>query len=115
MLHRRQFLIGSGIAALGACAAKVAGPGAKTADPGPSTPVPTGDGARLAPFADGITIDGASALDMFYGYEGTPDELAKMVRDDLAAAKGSGLSAVVATVAPQGQFWLDDAAFEKTK
>jgi membrane dipeptidase len=108
--RRRELLIGGGLMALSACAAKLAGPGAKV-----ETPVPTGEAARWAPFGAGITVDGASALDMFYDEEGTPEERARTVVSDLAAAKASGLSAVVATVAPQGRFWLDDAAFEKTK
>jgi membrane dipeptidase len=113
-MFRREILIGGGIAALSACASKLAGTKAAAAN-GPDTPVPAGEAARWAPFADGITIDGASGLGLFYADGETPEERAKAVADDLAAAKASGLSAVVATVAPQGRFWLDDAAFEKNK
>ncbi|HEX4416553.1 MAG TPA: membrane dipeptidase [Kofleriaceae bacterium] len=121
---RRDLLIGGGLAAIAACAPKL-GPAGAPAGPAsaPPTPVPTGEAARWAPYASGITIDAASALDLFYtgdptppgGTPPSPDEVARSIAADLAAAKASGLTAVVATVAPQGRFWLDDAAYEKTK
>jgi membrane dipeptidase len=37
------------------------------------------------------------------------------VSAELAQTRRSGLSAVVMTVAPSGRFWLNDAAFEKTR
>jgi len=61
-MPRRRFLIGSGLAALSACAGRT--PGVTHDMPGPDTPVPTGTAARWPPFPDGITIDGASALEI---------------------------------------------------
>jgi membrane dipeptidase len=62
------------------------------------------------PYRRSIVIDGAGGL--MLGYL-EPDDPA--VPGELAAARASGLTAVVLTVAPQGQFWLDDAAFQRTK
>jgi membrane dipeptidase len=92
----------------------MARPAAKN-EAGPETAVPSGAAAHWAPFSQGITIDGAGALELFYAEDEQPEERAKILANDLAAAKASGLSAMVATVAPQGRFWLDDAAFEKNK
>jgi membrane dipeptidase len=111
---RRRLLIGSGFAALSACASRMARPAA-TNEAGPDTPVPKGAAAHWGPFAEGITIDGAAALELFYAGDEPPEERAKILSTDLAAAKASGLSAVISTVGPQGRFWLDDAAFEKNK
>ncbi|HET9623360.1 MAG TPA: membrane dipeptidase [Kofleriaceae bacterium] len=109
-LRRRDFLIGSGLAALGACAPRIAGPGAEA-----STPVPSGAAARWAPYADGITIDGAAGLFFFFDDTMTAEDNAAMMASEFAAAKASGLSAVVMTVGPAGRFWLTDEAFEKNK
>lgn len=110
MLRRRDFLIGAGLAALGACASKL------SSGLGPATPypVPTGAAATWPPFASGISIDGASAVNLLFDFADA-SELDKVIAEDLAAAKRSGLTAVVATVAPQGRFWLDDAAFLKNQ
>jgi membrane dipeptidase len=62
------------------------------------------------PYRRSIVIDGAGGL--MLGYL-EPDDPA--VPGELAAARASGLTGVVLTVAPQGQFWLDDAAFQRTK
>lgn len=62
------------------------------------------------PYRRSIVIDGAGGL--MLGYL-DPDDPA--VPGELAAARASGLTGVVLTVAPQGQFWLDDAAFQRTK
>ncbi len=61
------------------------------------------------PYRRSIVIDGAGGL--MLGYL-EPDDPA--VPGELAAARASGLTGVVLTVAPQGQFWLDDAAFQRT-
>jgi membrane dipeptidase len=113
-MFRRRFVIGSSLAALSACAGRTPVRDAQ-ADAGPPTPVPTGAAAHWAPFAEGITIDGAAAPSFFYADDEPPEERARITAKDLAAATASGLSAVIATVAPQGRFWLDDAAFEKNK
>jgi membrane dipeptidase len=55
-------------------------------------------------------IDGAGGLSLGYLEADDP-----AVPGELAVARASGLTAVVLTVAPQGQFWLDDAARERTR
>ncbi|HEY0192239.1 MAG TPA: membrane dipeptidase [Kofleriaceae bacterium] len=104
MLRRRELLIGAGLAALSACVGRVGGERSGAA-------VPAG---RWAPYAGAMAIDGASALDLLFAFD-DPAEFAKVVQGDLAAARQSGLTAVVATVAPQGRFWLDDEAFLKNQ
>ena len=107
MLYRRDLLIGAGAAALGACVAQ----GQK---PGPTSP-PGGDAAHWAPYRDTISIDGAGGIWLVYPDDTPADEVAKSITSELAAARASGLTAVVTTVAPQGRFWLNDAAYEKTR
>ncbi|HEX8114550.1 MAG TPA: membrane dipeptidase, partial [Kofleriaceae bacterium] len=77
--------------------------------------VPQGAAARWPPFAAGVTIDAAAAVNLVWTDVADQSEVARQLPGELAAARASGLSAVVTTVAPQGRFWLDDAAFEKTK
>lgn len=93
-MQRRDFLIaGAGLAAgalLGADA---------TASPRP-----------WPPFADMLAIDGASGTNLVFLEKGDP-----AVAAELAAARACGLAATLLTVGPQGRFWLDDAAFERTK
>lgn len=60
---------------------------------------------RVAP-----RIDAAGGTSLFW-FE--PDDPA--IPAELAAIRASGLSGVVLTLAPSGKFWMDDAAFEKTK
>jgi membrane dipeptidase len=114
MLYRRDLLIGAGAAALAACAA----PGSRSrelaAPGGPTTP-PGGDAARWAPYRDTISIDGAGGIWLIYPEDMPADEVAKAIAAELAQARASGMTAVVTTVAPQGRFWLNDAAYEKTK
>jgi membrane dipeptidase len=111
MFRRRDLLIGGGLAALGACV-----PTSRAVAPGPAAPAPTGAAARWPPYPNGVTIDGAAALNLVYFDDSmAPAERDNAIAGDLAAARASGLSAVISTVAPQGRFWLDDAAFEKTK
>lgn len=62
------------------------------------------------PYADAIAIDGASGTNLVFMENGDPG-----IPAELAAARACGLSATLLTVAPQGQFWLDDAAFQRTK
>lgn len=93
MIRRREFLIGTGLAALGSCAA-----GSRSLR---STP------RRWAPYRDTLAIDGASGIDaLLYGGSAA---------GELAHARASGLTAVVQTVAPSGRFWMNDAAFAATK
>jgi len=62
------------------------------------------------PYADAIAIDGASGTNLVFLEKGDPG-----IPAELAAARACGLSATLLTVAPQGQFWLDDAAFQRAK
>src|SRR5690349_14129870 len=62
------------------------------------------------PYADTIAIDGAAGTELIWLEPGD-----RAIPGELAAARASGLSATLLTVAPQGRFWLDDAAFERTK
>lgn len=66
--------------------------------------------AASPPYPRTVAIDGAGGTGLFW-FEN--DDAA--VRSELAAIRASGLSGIVLTLAPSGRFWLDDAAFEKTK
>jgi membrane dipeptidase len=103
MATRREVLAGAGGLALGGMLGPAAlaaiGQRARAAMP-----------AKWAPYADAIAIDGASGTNLVYLAKTDP-----AVAGELAAARGCGLSATVLTVAPQGRFWLDDAAFERTR
>jgi membrane dipeptidase len=103
MATRREVLAAAGGLAIGG----LFGTPASAADARGSdgaTPV------HWAPYADTIAIDGASGTNLVFLDKGDP-----AVATELAAAHGCGLTATVLTVAPQGRFWLDDAAFERTK
>lgn len=63
-----------------------------------------------APYRDTLAIDGASGLFLAYMEDGDP-----AIATELEAARASGLGGALLTVAPSGQFWLNDAAFEATK
>lgn len=62
------------------------------------------------PYRQTLAIDGAGGL--ILGFIEPDDPL---VASELAAARASGLSGVVLTIAPQGQFWFDDAAIARTR
>ncbi len=66
--------------------------------------------AGPAPVRERLRIDGAGGSSLFW-FE--PDDPA--IPAELAAIRASGLTGVVLTLAPSGKFWMDDAAFEKTK
>lgn len=107
-LSRRELLVG--LAALGACGPRVAR--------SMKAPETAPDVAALPPwpgYADATVIDGAAGVGLPYAAELPPDEAPGFIANELAAARASGLTAVITTVAPQGRFWLDDAAFERTK
>jgi membrane dipeptidase len=106
MFRRRELLIGAGAAALSACTPGRRAPGA--ASPGAVS-------SHWPPYRDTVSIDGAGGIWLIYPDSTPPEEVARLVTAELAQARASGLTAVVTTVAPSGRFWLDDAAFEKTK
>ena len=103
MATRRELLKGLGGAAV---AAAFTGSAAAARAPG------TAAAPRRAwpRYGSAPVIDGAGGVNLlWYG----PDDPA--VPGELAAIRASGLTAVVLTLAPSGRFWLDDAAFGKTK
>lgn len=73
---------------------------------------------RIAPARmrarDIVAIDGAGGTNLFWFDPDDPAN-ADAIRDELDAIRASGLTAVVLTLSPSGRFWMDDAAFEKTK
>lgn len=63
---------------------------------------------------DIVAIDGAGGTNLFW-FDADDPANAKAIADELQAIRASGLTAVVLTLSPSGRFWMDDAAFEKTK
>ncbi|MGH6949688.1 MAG: dipeptidase [Vitreimonas sp.] len=97
MHNRRDALAMLGLAiGQAACAARA---GAESGAP-----------AHWPPYRQTTAIDGAGGLAL--GFMAPDDPL---VPAELAAARASGLSAIVLTLAPQGQFWMDDAALARTR
>lgn len=120
MLHRRDFLLGAGagaaaltLSACGSRAAAPAGPAAPAAIPAGLTPRPLQP--TWPPYANTLAIDGAAAPQLFFLDGMDEKQIAEHLAKELAIARQSGLTAVITTVAPSGRFWLNDAAFEKTK
>jgi membrane dipeptidase len=70
----------------------------------------TAQAAAWPPYPRTVAIDGAGGTGLFWFEH---DDAA--IRLELDAIRASGLSGIVLTLAPSGRFWLDDAAFEKTK
>jgi hypothetical protein len=56
------------------------------------------------------SIDGAGGTGLLWF-----EDDAAATRTELEAIRASGMTAVVLTIAPSRRFWMDDAAFEKTK
>jgi membrane dipeptidase len=103
MVTRREWLIGAGLA--GAYAAL--GEAGLAADK-PKTAA----AATWKPYRDTYAIDGASSFGfVWHEEENNTAALAK----ELEVVRAAGMGAVLTTVAPQGRFWLDDAAFARTK
>jgi len=96
MPNRREFLSAAGLAAAG-----FAVPAARAASP---------TGEQWQPYRASVAIDGEAGFNFFYEDADGAD-----VGKELAAARASGLSGVLLSVGPNGRFWLDDAAFARTK
>lgn len=62
------------------------------------------------PFRDAIAIDALTGTDLFYLKEGDPG-----IPAALRILRECGLSGAMIAPSPQGRFWYDDAAFERTK
>jgi membrane dipeptidase len=96
MLDRRKFLIRSSLAAAGAMI----------------SPRLFAENAtkHWPPYQRSFVIDGQSGSDVFYLNDDDPALAA-----ELQAVRDSGLTGLIASPAPQGRFWLNDAAFERSK
>ncbi|MBC7988580.1 MAG: membrane dipeptidase [Luteimonas sp.] len=66
--------------------------------------------AAWTPYREAMPIDGAGGSHLIWLEDDDPG-----VAAELAYMRASGLTAVVQTVAPNGRFWINDAAFEATK
>ncbi|GMV31477.1 MAG: hypothetical protein AMXMBFR59_36020 [Rhodanobacteraceae bacterium] len=104
MVTRRDILIGAGAASLSAALGVAAAAKEK-----PARAAPAGE-PRWPPYRNTFAIDGASAFGLIY----TEDD-AEATRKELDMQRASGLGALLTTAAPQGRFWLDDAAFERAQ
>jgi membrane dipeptidase len=62
-----------------------------------------------SPYRNAIAIDGEGGVGFFLS------DTEEGAADDIAAARASGLSAALFSVAPSGRFWMNDAAFEHVK
>src|ERR1051326_9166406 len=96
MLDRRQFLVRSSLATAGA----MISPRLRAENPTEHWP----------PYQRCLVIDGQSGSAIFFL---DADDVAVLA--ELQAARDSGLTAMVVSPAPQGRFWLNDAAFERSK
>ena len=63
------------------------------------------------PYRDTIAIDGEGGFSLFFLDNDDDPSIPK----EIAAAHECGLSGVFCSVAPNGRFWMNDAAFENTK
>jgi membrane dipeptidase len=93
-MERRGFIAALGALALGAA-------------------LPRAAAARVRA-RDIVAIDGAGGTGLFWYAPADPAN-AETIQSELDAIRASGLTAVVLTLSPSGRFWMDDAAFEKTK
>ena len=96
MIHRREFLVRSSLAAAGALI---------------SPRVFAEDAAEhWYPYRANLIIDGQGGSAVFYLQDDDPALAA-----ELQVARDSGLTGLIVSPAPQGRFWLNDAAFERSK
>ncbi len=96
MLERREFLIKSSLAAAGAMIAPRLS-AEKAAE-------------HWAPYRHSFVIDGQGGSGVFYMKDDDP-----ALAVELQAVRDSGLTGLVVSPAPGGRFWLNDAAFERSK
>ena len=94
MPDRREFLVAAGVAAAGMLTSRLHAAGT------PAWPR----------YRDTIAIDGEGGLYLF-----APDADPKDTPGELAAARASGLGAVLLSIGPNGRYWNNDAQFEKMK
>jgi membrane dipeptidase len=96
MLHRREFLIRSSLAATGAMI----------------SPRLFAENAseHWPPYRRSFAIDGQGGSGVFYLKDDDPALAA-----ELQNVRDSGLTGLIVSPAPQGRFWLNDAAFDRSK
>lgn len=111
MMKRRDLLIGAGLGALYA-GVGTAAPAQPPDSAGPGRPAAAAgtESTRWKRYRDIYAIDGAASFDFVY----TVDDAAATAAE-LQVVRDAGLGAVLTTVAPQGRFWLDDAAYARAK
>src|SRR5678815_1431193 len=62
------------------------------------------------PYKGSLVIDGQGGSGVFYLKDDDPALAA-----ELQAVRDSGLTGLIVSPAPQGRFWLNDAAFERSR
>jgi membrane dipeptidase len=100
MPSRREFIATSTLAAAAIAGGALRGASAKSAQSSP----------HWKPYRDTIAIDGEGGFSLVFVEDNDP-----IVAKELLAARECGLSGVLLSVAPEGRFWLNDAAFQHTK
>jgi len=96
MIDRREFLIKSSLAGAGAMISQRL--------------FATDAAEHWAPYKSSLIIDGQSGSGVFFLKDDDPALAA-----ELQAVRDSGLTGLIVSPAPQGRFWLNDAAFERSK
>src|SRR4051812_15415858 len=96
MLTRRQFLINGSVIA----AAAGISPGLFAETPDEQWP----------PYRRSLAIDGQGGSAVFFLQDNDP-----ALPAELQAIRDSGLTGLIVSPAPQGRFWLNDAAFERSR
>ncbi|HKP03850.1 MAG TPA: membrane dipeptidase [Chthoniobacterales bacterium] len=96
MVDRREFLVRSSLAAAGALISRRV--------------FAEGAGEHWPPYRGNFVIDGQGGSAVFYLKDDDPALAA-----ELQAVRDSGLTGLIVSPAPQGRFWLNDAAFERSK
>ena len=96
MLGRREFLIRSSLAAGGAILSPCLSAGNPT--------------EHWPPYQRSFVIDGQGGSGVFFLKDDDP-----ALAGELQAVRDSGLTGLIVSPAPQGRFWLNDAAFERSK
>ncbi|HEX8078501.1 MAG TPA: membrane dipeptidase [Chthoniobacterales bacterium] len=67
-------------------------------------------GEQWPPYRRSLAVDGQGGLQLFYLQDNDP-----ALPRELQAIRDSGLAGLIVTPGPQGRFWLDDAAFERSR
>jgi membrane dipeptidase len=97
MPSRREFITLTTLAAAAAAGVSLRTAAAKSA-------------SHWKPYRNTIAIDGEGGFSLVFLEDNDP-----IVKNELVAARECGLSGVLVSVAPEGRFWMNDAAFEHTK